>query len=95
RLTSALEFHAKYLLAYNQDNGYKIPEYICNGVVDFSSLKPTYEIGYNHYHNRLDISLPFTNQYLTSVIRQKISTEYHIMVYETLTHSGDDVFGQR
>ncbi|MDR2012407.1 MAG: alginate lyase family protein, partial [Rhodanobacter sp.] len=40
RLTSALEFHAKYLLAYNQDNGYKIPEYICNGVVDFSSLKP-------------------------------------------------------
>jgi hypothetical protein len=107
RLTSALEFHAKYLLAYHQNNRYQVPAYVCNGDVKFDLLdddgvvnfklkmKPTYEIGYNNYHNRQNISLPSTKQYLDSVIRPILGNQYHVMIYETLTHSGDAVFGQR
>jgi hypothetical protein len=85
RLTSALEFNAKYLLA----NSSTVPSYVCNGTVTLV-VYPTDEIGYNNYHNRQGVDLPLTYQYLTSVIRQLPNpTEYHIMVYETLTHGGD------
>ena len=85
RLTSALEFNAKYLLA----NSSTVPSYICGGTVTLQ-VYPTDEIGYNNYHNRQSIDLPLTIQYLNQVIRQLPNpTEYHIMVYETLSHGGD------
>jgi hypothetical protein len=56
---------------------------------------PTDEIGYNNYHNRQSLDLPLTIQYLNSVIRQLPNpTEYHIMVYESLSHGGDASFLQ-
>jgi hypothetical protein len=85
RLTSALEFNAKYLLA----NSSTVPSYICGGKV-MLQVYPTDEIGYNEYHNRLGLDLPLTLEYLNTVIRQLPNpTEYHIMVYETLSHGGD------
>jgi hypothetical protein len=90
RLTSALEFNAKYLLA----NSSTVPSYICGGTVTLQ-IYPTDEIGYNNYHNRQGVDLPLTIQYLNQVIRQLPNpTEYHIMVYETLSHGGDASFLQ-
>ena len=90
RLTSALEFNAKYLLA----NSSTVPSYICGGTVTLQ-VYPTDEIGYNNYHNRQGVDLPLTIQYLNQVIRQLPNpTEYHIMVYETLSHGGDASFLQ-
>jgi hypothetical protein len=90
RLMSALEFNAKYLLA----NSTTVPSYICNGKVTLQ-VYPTDEIGYNNYHNRQGLDLPLTIQYLNQVIRQLPNpTEYHIMVYETLSHGGDASFLQ-
>jgi len=85
RLTSALEFNAKYLLA----NSNTVPSFVCNGTVTLQ-VYPTDEIGYNEYHNRLGLDLPLTIEYLNTVIRQLPNpTEYHIMVYESLSHGGD------
>jgi hypothetical protein len=90
RLTSALEFNAKYQLA----NSTTVPSYVCNGTVTLQ-VYPTDEIGYNNYHNRQGLDLPLTIQYLNSVIRQLPNpTEYHIMVYESLSHGGDASFLQ-
>jgi hypothetical protein len=88
RLTSALEFNAYYLM------GNPVPSYVCGGTVTLQ-VYPTDEIGYNEYHNRLGIDLPLTIQYLQNTIRQLPNpTEYHIMVYETLSHGGDASFLQ-
>jgi hypothetical protein len=90
RLMSALEFNARYLLA----NSTSVPSYVCNGTVALQ-VYPTDEIGYNNYHNRQGLDLPLTIQYLNQVIRQLANpTEYHIMVYETLSHGGDASFLQ-
>jgi hypothetical protein len=90
RLMSALEFNAKYQLA----NSTSVPSYVCNGTIALQ-VYPTDEIGYNNYHNRQGLDLPLTIQYLNQVIRQLPNpTEYHIMVYETLSHGGDASFLQ-
>jgi Alginate lyase len=88
RLTAALEFNAYYLL------NNPVPPSLCDAaaVPNTISLQvyPVDEIGYNEYHNRLGVNLPYTMQYLQSTIRQLPNpTEYHIMVYESLTHGGD------
>jgi len=83
RLTAALEFNAYYLL------GNPVPPAVCGGTVTLQ-VYPTDEIGYNAYHNRLGADLPLTLQYLQTVIRQLPNpTEYHIMVYESLSHGSD------
>ncbi len=85
RLTSALEFNAYYLL------NNPVPTSVCGGTVTLQ-VYPVDEIGYNEYHNRLGLNLPYTLQYLQTVIRQLPAnslTEYHIMVDESLTHGGD------
>jgi hypothetical protein len=93
RLTSALEFNSYYLL------NNPVPSTLCDDASAYQSVAnntidlveyPTNEIGYNEFHNRLGLNLPYTLQYLNQTIRQMANpTEYHIMVYETLTHGGD------
>jgi hypothetical protein len=94
RFTAALEFNAYYLL-----NNPVPPTGLCDLASQYQSVAnnsitktiyPVDEIGYNEYHNRLGINLPLTLQYLNTTIRQLPDpTEYHIMVYESLTHGGD------
>jgi hypothetical protein len=55
-----------------------------------ADLYDTFEVGYNHYHNRRWISLPNTWKLLTSRVRDKSSSDWNIL-YETLTHDMDGV----
>jgi hypothetical protein len=80
RLEAGLEFHAYYLL------GNPVPSSVCGGQVTLAQ-RPTFEIGYNEYHNRLGDSLPNTLQWLVSNVRaQSLPVDNHMMVFETLTH---------
>ena len=50
--------------------------------------KITWEIGYNHYANRLGISMPNTAKFLTDVVRPSHWRTTYFMCYETLTSYG-------
>jgi hypothetical protein len=83
RLEAALEFHAHYLL------GNPVPSSVCGGHVTLAQ-RPTFEIGYDDYHNRLGDSLPDTLKWLTTNVRtQSLPVDHHMMVFETLTHGAD------
>ena len=45
----------------------------------------TFEVGYNHYHNRKGIELPNTWKAITQEIRPKGQSDWNIF-FETLTH---------
>jgi len=83
RLEAALEFHAYYLL------GNTVPSYVCGGKVSLAKY-PTFEIGYNAYHNRLGDPLPNTSDWIGQGVRtQNVPVDHHMMVFETLTHGAD------
>jgi hypothetical protein len=85
RLVAALEFHAHLLLP-----NVTAPDYVCNGTGVKTSLAPTFEIAYNHYHNRKGIELPYTYQHIVTAVRNMSDPEdMFMMVYETLTHGGN------
>ncbi len=82
RLEAALEFHTYYLA------GNPVPSSVCGGSVKLVDY-PTFEIGYNAFHNRLGDSLPNTWNWITSNVRnQSMPVDYHMMIFETLTHGG-------
>jgi hypothetical protein len=73
RITAALEFVAQYL----PPNSVKPPENL-----EFQ-LHPTWEIAFNHYHDRMGIPLPK----MSAVIKGNRPTGVnHEMAWETLTH---------
>ncbi len=78
RLPAALEFHAAYL------DGKPAPNWLCGGTLTLS-VDPTWEIGYNHYHNRKGLALPWTDSLIRSKVRP--SGVDHMMAWETLTHA--------
>lgn len=63
RLTAFLELQAGYRL------GKPIPKDLHGGVIDPNSISPTYEIAYNHLHNRMGLELPNTRELIDKVIR--------------------------
>lgn len=80
RITAALEFQAQYLAP----NSAKPPENL-----EFN-LHPTWEIAYNHFHNRLGKQLPK----IAAVIPTNRPTGVnHHMNWETLTHAGMGAIG--
>jgi len=82
RITAAMEFHAALL------TGEPVPSWLCNGSLHMDQ-HPTWEIGYNHYHNRLGLDLPFTKKLITQIRPTGTSRHGadHHMVWETLTHA--------
>lgn len=87
RLVKAYEFHAKYEL------GATVPEWLCGGAVD-QSLGFA-EVAYNHYHNRIGVSMPKTHQLIQTVIRPAHNgTDDHFIGWETLTNA-DNPVGRR
>jgi len=83
RLVAGMEFNANLL------NGVTPPHYVCDGKVDISNKYPTFEIGYNRYHNQGGMALPHSLQYINNHVRtESVLTEYHIAVWETLTNAG-------
>ena len=45
----------------------------------------TWELGYNHYHNRKHLEMPFTKQLIATKIRTQSQSDWNIF-FETLTH---------
>jgi hypothetical protein len=82
RLTAALEFNTNLLI------GAKVPSYVCGGKVDIS-YDPTFEVGYNQYHNRSGSALPHTWQDIITHVRTMSDLgNLHMSIWETLTHGG-------
>lgn len=78
RIVAAFEFAAKYL------NGAPVPSWLCPGSgLTVSAKGFNYEIGYNHYANRLGIAMPNTQALLAKI---RPTDADHNMVFETLTH---------
>jgi len=83
RLVAAMEFHAKFL------NGEKAPHYLCDGKALDLLLYPTWELGYNHFHNKMGVAMPNTLELITNKVRKlTYLSDSHMSVWETLTSSG-------
>ena len=74
RMTAAMEFQAQFLPPNNRP----APEFLA------FSLQPTWEIAYNHFHNRLGIALP--NMARVIPTNRPTGADNNHMVWETLTH---------
>jgi hypothetical protein len=80
RIKAALEFQAQYL----PPNNVKPPENL-----EFN-VHPTWEIAYNHFHDRLAYSLPKMGAVLPTIRPTGVN---HHMNWETLTHAGMGAIG--
>jgi len=76
RLIAALELHAGYAL------GDAVPGWLCGGALK-ATFQPIPEIAYHHYHGRLGLELPRTQQLLQAGRPQLAS---HFYAWGTLTH---------
>lgn len=74
RIMAAMEFVARFLPPNNEPPPEKL---------EFA-LQPTWEIAYNHYHNRLGHSLPKMAAVLPKV---RPTAGHHHMLWESLTHA--------
>jgi hypothetical protein len=74
RIMAALEFQARSL----KPNKEPPPKNVT------FNLHPTWEIAYNHYHNRLHLDLPFLAKVLPT---NRPTGVNHQMAWETLTHA--------
>ncbi len=96
RIMAGVEFHTKYLkLNYNGSNrGYKefnIENGLCRNNISAGdnyvqighTSSKSYEVVYNHYVNRMGMSLPNTHDYIYS---KRPTGERTVTTWETLTH---------
>ena len=74
RIMAALEFQARYLPPNNETP----PKYVV------MHTHPTWEIAYNHFHNRMGIDLPKMAAVLPTIRPTGVN---HTMAWETLTHA--------
>ncbi|RLS47758.1 MAG: hypothetical protein DWH84_00090 [Planctomycetota bacterium] len=83
RYTATLELMATQILTGTMQG-------TCGPQNDATSrdLYDTWEMGYNHYHNRMGIDLPKTKLVINSMVRTKGQSEWNIF-YESLTHNLD------
>jgi hypothetical protein len=79
RYTAALELLAKQLQSGEMQG-------TCSNNKTNGSLFSTWEVGYNHYHNRKGFKLPNTKVLLETRIRYEGQSDWNIF-YETLTHN--------
>lgn len=89
RLTTALEFHANYLLGAAQ------PAYLCNGTaLKGVSTAPTFEIAFRHFNQTLGYALPLTWKHITTQVRtESDEVETLMMIWETLSHGAPGPWG--
>jgi hypothetical protein len=81
RFTAALE-----LMALQVQSGQM--QGTCGNNTTTASLYDTWEVGYNHYHNRMGMNLPNTLGVLTTRVRVNGQSDWNIF-FETLTHNLD------
>lgn len=89
RYIAAMELMAKELLKgsnrFSEICGAQAKGYGNSNKDDFFN---TWEIGYNHYHHRKQIEMPFTKQLIATKIRAQSLSDWNIF-FETLTHGKD------
>ena len=78
RYTATLELMATQILTGQMGT--------CTNNITTTDLYATWEVGYNHYHNRKGIALPNTLSLLTTKVRVRSDSDWNIF-YETLTHN--------
>ncbi len=81
RFTATMELMATQLLTGDMQG-------VCSNNRTTKDLYATWEIGYNHYHNRKNLSLPNTKKLLHEKVRKNSRSDWNIF-YETLTHNLD------
>jgi alginate lyase len=83
RITKAMEFHADYLL------GNPVPPWLCGGKLNMGTdINATWEIGYNHLHNRAGLEMPATLKFIKDKVRPWPETSFRNTVgIDTLTHA--------
>jgi len=81
RYTAVLELMATQLLTGDMQGA-------CADSVASKSLFDTWEVAYNHYHNRMGIDLPQTAALIQTKIRPSAPRAVWNLAYETLTHAG-------
>jgi len=71
RVTSAMEYHAAYLL------NHPVPEFVCpdEAGVGNMSFAPTFEVAYDAYHRQRNVSLPLTAQHIEENVRTQVKCE--------------------
>ena len=74
RITAALEFQTQFLPPNNAPPAANV----------VMNKHPTWEIAYNHFHNRLGMELPKTTAFLPT---NRPTGQNHQMAWETLTHA--------
>jgi hypothetical protein len=86
RFVAALEFQASAQLGNPVSK-----ELFPNGfAVDVNDKLPTWEIAYNHFHNRKGLILPMTEALINKKIRPSYFTTMLNIAWETLTHAQVD-----
>jgi hypothetical protein len=73
-----MEFHANYILGAN------VPEWLCHGKLSGGTI-PMWEIGYNHYHNRVKEHMPKSEEVIMKKVRPTGTSIFQ--AWETLTHA--------
>ncbi|MBT3269315.1 hypothetical protein HN371_19370 [Candidatus Poribacteria bacterium] len=79
RYTAAMELMATQLLTGSMQG-------VCSDDVSTRSRYDTWEVGYNHYHNRVGVALPNTRKLILEQIRPEAPRAVWNLAYETLTH---------
>ena len=80
RYTAAMELMATQLLTGSMQG-------ICSDNTSSPDRYDTWEVGYNHYHNRAGVALPNTQKLIVEQIRPRAPRAVWNLVYETLTHA--------
>jgi len=81
RIMAAMEFHAGRFLGQPVS-----PALFPNGF-PVADVLPTWEIAYNHFHNRKGFALPLTDTLITTKVRPSFNTTHNNMAWESLTHA--------
>ena len=61
---------------------------ICNNNTATGDLYDTWEVGYNHYHNRKGLALPQTGRLILTLVRPNAPRAVLNLTFETMTHAG-------
>ncbi len=80
RYTAVLELMATQLLTASMQG-------VCSNNVSTPDRYDTWEVGYNHYHNRAGVALPNTRRLILEQIRPRAARTDWNLNYETLTHA--------
>jgi hypothetical protein len=79
RYTAAMELIARQLLTGDMQG-------VCANPVATGVILDTFEIGFNHYHNRMGLPLPHTRRLIAERVRTQGVSIWNIF-HETLTHA--------